>query len=109
MRLSSETGKRDCRIVDFVDIAGRASGLVSTRLFSVSIHLKFLEERAKGRKKEAGVGFVVENENDNPLTLIGEFCEIAVSVTQAVSEKKVSSKLAPSTPLNLRLGSSLGE
>lgn len=30
MRLSPETGKKDCQIVDFVDIAGRAPGLVST-------------------------------------------------------------------------------
>ena len=30
MRLSPETGKKDCQIVDFVDIAGRALGLVST-------------------------------------------------------------------------------
>jgi ATP-dependent helicase IRC3 len=30
MRLSPETGKKDCQIIDFVDIAGRAPGLVST-------------------------------------------------------------------------------
>jgi len=30
MRLSPETGKNDCQIIDFVDIAGRAPGLVST-------------------------------------------------------------------------------
>lgn len=30
MRLSPETGKEDCQIVDFVDIAGRSPGLVST-------------------------------------------------------------------------------
>ena len=38
-------------MMDFVDIAGRAPGLVSTRLFSVSIDLKSLEERAKERNK----------------------------------------------------------
>jgi len=30
MRLSPETGKKDCQIIDFVDIAGRTPGLVST-------------------------------------------------------------------------------
>jgi len=30
MRLSPETGKEDCQIVDFIDIAGRTPGLVST-------------------------------------------------------------------------------
>jgi len=30
MRLSPETEKEDCQIIDFVDIAGRTPGLVST-------------------------------------------------------------------------------
>lgn len=30
MRLSPETGKEDCRIIDFVDSAARVSGVVST-------------------------------------------------------------------------------
>lgn len=30
MRLSPDTGKKDCQIIDFVDIGGRAPGLVST-------------------------------------------------------------------------------
>jgi len=30
MRLSPETGKKDCQIIDFVDIADRAPGLVSS-------------------------------------------------------------------------------
>jgi len=30
MRLSPETGKEDYQIIDFVDIAGRTPGLVST-------------------------------------------------------------------------------
>lgn len=29
MRLSPATDKKDCQIIDFVDIAGRAPGLVS--------------------------------------------------------------------------------
>jgi len=30
MRLSPGTGKKDCQIIDFVDIAGRAPGLVAS-------------------------------------------------------------------------------
>lgn len=30
MRLSPQTGKKDCQIIDFIDIAGRTPGLVST-------------------------------------------------------------------------------
>lgn len=30
MRLSPATGKKDCQVIDFVDIAGRTPGLVST-------------------------------------------------------------------------------
>ena len=30
MRLFPKTGKKDCQIIDFVDIVGRTPGLVST-------------------------------------------------------------------------------
>lgn len=88
MRLSPETGKEDCQIIDFVDIAGRAPGLVCTpTLFGldpseildgntylffmvagetdpwIDESLESLEERTKERKKEAEVGFVAEDEN----------------------------------------------
>jgi len=88
MRLSPETGKKDCQIIDFVDIAGRAPGLVCTPILFgldpseivdgtshillpvtagsdlwVDESLESLEERARERKKEASVGFAAEDEN----------------------------------------------
>lgn len=30
MRLSPDTGKKDCRIIDFVDSANRVAGIMST-------------------------------------------------------------------------------
>lgn len=90
MRLSPETGKNDCQIIDFVDIAGHASDLVSTpTLFGldpseiidgntlsfmiavvsdlwVDEPLEALEERAQERRKELDVGFASKGENTSP-------------------------------------------
>ncbi|KAF9650534.1 P-loop containing nucleoside triphosphate hydrolase protein [Thelephora ganbajun] len=98
MRLSPETGKKDCQIIDFVDIAGRAPGLVSTpTLFGLDPSevvddesLESLEERAQEQTKEVNVGFAVKDANaslevpspesvtyvdyDNPFAFIGECC-----------------------------------
>ena len=44
--------------------------------------LESLEERAKGRKKEADVGSATEDENDSPFVLMGKCCRTAPSIHQ---------------------------
>lgn len=81
MRLSPDTGKKDCQIIDFIDIAGRTPGLVSTpTLFGLdpsevvdgTVHFfslpkegsdRWTDESLESLRERANAGFPVKDAN----------------------------------------------
>jgi ATP-dependent helicase IRC3 len=70
LRLSPNTGKEDCLIVDIVDSVGRANGmLVSPTLFGLAHDELAEEERERAEARENTQGSVIYNIEDTSLTI----------------------------------------
>ncbi|KAJ4486068.1 P-loop containing nucleoside triphosphate hydrolase protein [Lentinula aciculospora] len=97
MRLSPDTGKKDCRIIDFVDSANRVSGIVSTpTLFGLDPAdlniedetLQSLEEKSSARIASPLIGNVPNPESvtytdyDNPFAFVSKFSGLAPHINK---------------------------
>ncbi|KAF8577888.1 P-loop containing nucleoside triphosphate hydrolase protein [Ramaria rubella] len=77
MRLSPQTGKEDCRIIDFVDSTSRVSGIISTpTLFGLESEdeiedetIESLEERAERLLADPSVGGFYTNSVPEPTSV----------------------------------------
>ncbi|WVR04022.1 hypothetical protein IAU60_001021 [Kwoniella sp. DSM 27419] len=73
LRLSPETGKTDCHIIDIVDSVGRANGmLVSPTLWGLSHEEREERERVLGEGNGAAVPGVRDQDSDYEITYVDQ-------------------------------------
>ncbi|KAJ3734791.1 P-loop containing nucleoside triphosphate hydrolase protein [Lentinula guzmanii] len=97
MRLSSETGKKDCRIIDFVDSANRVSGIVSTpTLFGLDPadleiedeSLESLEEKSSAKITSQAIDDIPDPESvtytdyEDPFAFVSKFSGLSPHINQ---------------------------